>query len=92
MAVLLSLVVMSRLAQSSPLYDELEGAPGYLESQVNNNTSIAVWPRDDWWLQQAGNTVPMIGKKASSVQSEEREAGSTSKLLYLLRFLDLGLR
>jgi len=73
MAVLLSLVVMSRLAQSSPLYDELEGAPGYLESQ-------------------AGNTVPMIGKKASSVQSEEREAGSTSKLLYLLRFLDLGLR
>ena len=42
MAVLLSLVVMSRLAQSSPLYDELEGAPGYLESQVNNNTSIAV--------------------------------------------------
>ena len=37
----------------------------------------------------------MIGKKAASVQSEEREgsaAGSASKLLYLLRFLDLGLR
>lgn len=74
MAVVLSLVVMSGLAQSSPLYDELEGAPGYLESQ------------------QAGNTVPMIGKKASSVQADEREAGSASKLLYLLRFLDLGLR
>merc|ERR1711997_621053 len=76
MAVLLSLVVMSRLAQSSPLYDEMEGAGSYLESQ-------------------AGNTVPMIGKKASSVQSDEREVsetGSPSKLLYLLRFLDLGLR
>ena len=37
----------------------------------------------------------MIGKKASSVQSEERElseAGSASKLIYLLRFLNLGLR
>jgi len=77
MAVLFSLLVMSRLAQSSPLYDEMEGAGSYLESQ------------------QAGNTVPMIGKKASSVQSDEREvseAGSPSKLLYLLRFLDLGLR
>merc|ERR1711953_53403 len=75
MAVLFSLLVMSRLAQSSPLFDETEGAR-YLESQ-------------------AGNTVPMIGKKASSVQSEERElseAGSASKLIYLLRFLDLGLR
>lgn len=76
MAVLFSLLVISRVAQSSPLFDEVEGAR-YLESQ------------------QAGNTVPMIGKKAASVQSEEREgsaAGSTSKLLYLLRFLDLGLR
>jgi len=75
MAVLFSLLVMSRLAQSSPLFDETEGAR-YLESQ-------------------AGNTVPMIGKKASSVQSEERElseAGSASRLVYLLRFLDLGLR
>ena len=50
------------------------------------------------FFQQAGNTVPMIGKKASLAQSEEREiseaaeAGSTSRLLYLLRFLDLGLR
>ena len=92
MAVVLSLVVMSGLAQSSPLYDELEGAPGYLESQVNTPTNIDLWPPDDWWLQQAGNTVPMIGKKASSVQADEREAGSASKLLYLLRFLDLGLR
>ena len=35
MAVLFSLLVMSRLAQSSPLYDEMEGAGSYLESQVN---------------------------------------------------------
>ena len=35
MAVLFSLLVMSRLAQSSPLYDEMEGAGRYLESQVN---------------------------------------------------------
>ena len=47
MAVVLSLVVMSGLAQSSPLYDELEGAPGYLESQVNTPTNIDLWPPDD---------------------------------------------
>ena len=42
MAVLLSLLVMTRLAQSSPLYDEMEGVDSYLESQVNNNTALCL--------------------------------------------------
>ena len=79
MAVLLGLAVISRLclSQASPLLDEMEGA----RQQAR-------------YLQShASNTVPMIGKKAALGHSDQMSSDQPeSKLLYFLRFLDLGHR
>ena len=70
MAVLFSLLVMSRLAQSSPLFDETEGAR-YLESQVTPTPishhglteAVAGWKHrpHDW---QEGIFSPVRGERA----------------------------